>query len=390
MKKLLTVSLFAIMAVSAANADIASTKYVDDAKAGAIATAASDATAKANAAQTAAEAKVTELDSSLSEVAKTGAYADLTGTPTVDSTFSATSDNAATSKAIAGYVNGIKNELSNGNTTAVRGLQEQIDALDDDYVSETEIASYTNTDGMNAAIATAKSEAIADAAEAAKIYIDAAELDASQAAQNTTLQQYADGKASAAQSAAETAAANALNTYKTSNDAAVAAAKKAGDDAQADLNSYKTTNDAAVAEAKKAGTDASAALNAYKTEAATTFMDSDEVSAAIATAVTGDNGALKDYVTTEALEESQTAQNTTLQQYADGKASAAQSAAETAAEAKVTALADGAVKTNTTHITTITTNLGGLNGVEIPVACATGRCALVMENGAAKWETINY
>ena len=167
MKKLLTVSLFAIMAVSAANADIASTKYVDNAKAGAIEAAASDAAAKASAAQTAAEAKVTELDSSLSAVAKTGAYSDLTGTPTVDSTFSATSDNAATSKAIAGYVATVKNELSNGNTQAVAGLQEQINELDDTYVSETEIADYTNTAGMNDAISTAKTEAIEAAAEAA-------------------------------------------------------------------------------------------------------------------------------------------------------------------------------------------------------------------------------
>lgn len=51
---------------------------------------------------------------------------------------------------------------------------------------------------------------------------------------------------------------DALNTYKTDNDAAVAAAKKAGDDAQADLNSYKTTNDEAVAAAKKSGDDAMA------------------------------------------------------------------------------------------------------------------------------------
>ena len=55
-----------------------------------------------------------------------------------------------------------------------------------------------------------------------------------------------------------------FNTYKTSNDSAVAAAKKAGTDAQSDLNSYKTTNDSAVAAAKKAGDDAQADLDAYK------------------------------------------------------------------------------------------------------------------------------
>lgn len=51
---------------------------------------------------------------------------------------------------------------------------------------------------------------------------------------------------------------DALNSYKTTNDEAVAAAKKAGDDAQADLDAYKTTNDEAVAAAKKAGDDAMA------------------------------------------------------------------------------------------------------------------------------------
>ena len=94
-----------------------------------------------------------------------------------------------------------------------------------------------------------------------------------------------------------------FNTYKTANDAAVAAAKKAGDDAQADLddykdtveetyatksaltqtessikqevsstyttqttfNNYKSSNDTAVAAAKKAGTDAQSDLDSYKT-----------------------------------------------------------------------------------------------------------------------------
>ena len=48
-----------------------------------------------------------------------------------------------------------------------------------------------------------------------------------------------------------------LDTYKASNDTAVDAAKKAGDDAQTALNAYKITNDAAV----KANADAIAAIN---------------------------------------------------------------------------------------------------------------------------------
>ena len=62
-----------------------------------------------------------------------------------------------------------------------------------------------------------------------------------------------------------------FNAYKTSNDSAVAAAKKAGDDAQDDLDSYKTTNDTAVANAKKAGDDAQADLDAYKTTVTETY-----------------------------------------------------------------------------------------------------------------------
>ena len=73
-------------------------------------------------------------------------------------------------------------------------------------------------------------------------------------------------------------------TFKETNSQAIATAKQAGDDAAAaleayktdndtrvkavedDLSDYKTTNNAAVAEAKQAGTDAAAALETYKTE----------------------------------------------------------------------------------------------------------------------------
>ena len=58
-----------------------------------------------------------------------------------------------------------------------------------------------------------------------------------------------------------------FNAYKTSNDAAVAAAKKAGTDAQSNLNTYKTSNDAAVAAAKKEGTDAKELANKIDSKA---------------------------------------------------------------------------------------------------------------------------
>ncbi len=276
MKKILTVSLFAMMAVSAANADIASTKFVTDrtgnttftgsvegaadltvavntlagkvdtvagsgegsvsdqidsaledytntagmnsaidaAKQAAITAAANDATKYIDADELAASQGT--QDTTLKAYADAAKEAAIAAIPAVDTTFSASSDNAATSKAIANYVNGIKNELSNGNTAAVNGLQEQIDSLDEDYVSETEIANYTNTTGMEAAIATAKSEAITAAANDAKKYIDESELAASQSAQDTTLKAYADTQATAAKDAAITAA-------KSAGDAAYAA-----------------------------------------------------------------------------------------------------------------------------------------------------------------------
>ena len=266
MKKILTVSLFAMMAVSAANADIASTKFVTDRTGdtqfeGSVAQA-TDLTAAVNAlagkvdtvAGTGQGSVSDQIDSALEDYTNTAgmnsaidaakqaaitaaataaeqyidadelaasqntqdttlkAYADSQATaakdaaiaaiPAVDATFSADSNNAATSKAIATYVNSVKNELSNGNTTAVNNLQEQIDSLDDDYVSETEIANYTNTAGMNSAIDAAKQAAITAAATAAEQYIDADELAASQNTQDTTLKAYADSQATAAKDAA--------------------------------------------------------------------------------------------------------------------------------------------------------------------------------------------
>ena len=106
--------------------------------------------------------------------------------------------------------------------------------------------------------------------------------------------------AATAQAAAEAAQATAdaavkttdFEAFKTTNTAAINAAKKAGDDAQSALDEYKVSNDAAlagvkttadaalpkatydefiktvnadaIADAKKAGTDANAALEAYK------------------------------------------------------------------------------------------------------------------------------
>ena len=68
-----------------------------------------------------------------------------------------------------------------------------------------------------------------------------------------------------------------FNNYKSSNDDAVADAKKAGTDAQTNLNTYKTSNDKAVAAAKKAGTDAQSNLDSYKKTVTNTYASKTEL-----------------------------------------------------------------------------------------------------------------
>ena len=78
---------------------------------------------------------------------------------------------------------------------AVKVNADAIGALNDTYVSEAEMTTFKGEN--TTAIATAKTEAVAAAAEAAKIYIDETELTASQTAQDTELKKYADDKAAA-------------------------------------------------------------------------------------------------------------------------------------------------------------------------------------------------
>ena len=453
MKKILTVSLFAIMAVSAANAEIASTKYVGDQmnlaekianKVTVVNAESTDATyPSAKAVQTALANVKEELSGGVGDLSTTvdGLVGDVA---TIQGQLSAT---GTTGKAIAAAQTQADKGVADAATAQAAAEAAQADAnanadaiskLDTTYVSETEIAAYTNTAGMNSAIATAKSEAIAEAANAAKIYIDADELSASQTAQTTELQTYAETKASAAQTAAEakvtelangavktntesiaainntttgilaqaksyadqkageasgsaSQVASDLTTYIGKNDAAVAAAKQQADKGVADAATAQAAAEAAQADAN-ANADAISKLD-------TTYVSETEIAAytntagmnsAIATAkseaIAEAANAAKIYIDADELSASQTAQTTELQTYAETKASAAQSAAE----AKVTALSEGQVTTNKNNIATITTNLGGLNGIAIPDACTTGRCALVMNAGKAEWETINY
>ena len=266
MKKILTVSLFAIMAVSAANAEIASTKYVDDAKAAAV-----------------------------------GSAKDYT-----DSVFGNTGDDVST---LMSNVDGLQNSIDT--------IQGTLTSMDTAYE-----AADTALDGR----------------------VDTLEAD------NTT---------------------NQTNISTLQSDVA---ALKSGDNSVAKqietaLTNYSTTEEMNTAIANDAvNTVVAGAANG------TILVDNQAVS------ITG----LKSAAFTESSAYD-----------AAGSAAAAQEAA--VAAAKTAGDAAYAVKGtedvasgNTTAINTINTNMGPLAGVTIPDACATGRCALVMEGGAAKWETINY
>ena len=169
MKKILTASLVAIMAVSAANADIASTKYVDD---------------------------------------QTGVSAD--GTFGFEGVISGQTTLAGAVKKIAG-------ELGTGGSVTTQITNALKDATADDFSADVK----TSLGLANTAVQTTTFEnfqstnetAIADAKQEA---IDAAAADATTKANTaeSNAKTYAEQKASAAQAAAEATAAGALASAK--------------------------------------------------------------------------------------------------------------------------------------------------------------------------------
>ena len=153
---------------------------------------------------------------------------------------------------------------------------------------------------------------------------------------------------------------------KSAAEEAIADAKKAGTDVAAALETYKTDNNAAVA-LKANSADVYTKSEVYtKTEAETKFMDSTEVSTAITNAVTGDEGFLKGYSTTEQMNSAiTTAKNAAIQEttnLANGAVATNTAAIATlngddqtegSVAYQVKALEDGAVATNTTAIETL-------------------------------------
>ena len=405
MKKILTVSLFAMMAVSAANADIASTNYVDTAKTAAISTAASDATTKANQAKadaiSAAASDATSKANAAKEAAISAAATDATSKanaakeaaiaaiPAVDSTFSATSDNAATSKAIATYVSS-QLEVLNGDQAAINTSIGELKA---------DIAAINHKD--TGILAQAKADA--------------------------------KSKADAAQSAAEskvTALQNGAVKTNTDNISAMDEAYKAADaalDGRVDtLESDNTTNKSNITNLQTAVNNlntgensvSSQIANALEDYSTTTQMNTAITNNAVNTVVSGsDDGTIAVDGQDVAVKGLGSAAYTESSAYdASGSAATAKSEAIAAAKTETTnqvnALKNGAVKTNTDNITamdkaykdadtatlnsakTFTTEqieaLGKL--ATIDTACAQGvtDCALVIRSGEIKWEKVSY
>lgn len=196
MKKILLSSLLAVMAVTSANAKIASTDYADGvatSKAAAAETAAKSyadgvATAAETAAKTYTNQKIGDLDATtngngvvVTNVTQTDgvvtvtkgniAYSSLTGTPTVDTAMSDSSTNAVQNKVIKSYVDNAINTVEGEIGDGYQKLSDKLKSSD-----TTTQVTEANKDTLYPTVG--KTQKIADAAEAAaeaaaKSYTDA-------------------------------------------------------------------------------------------------------------------------------------------------------------------------------------------------------------------------
>lgn len=179
----------------------------------------------------------------------------------------------ATDAELTAAINSLRTELTGNDGLA--GLTSRVEALENDRVTEQELTNaVSNAESRVAAtyetIANADAvrgrvKALEDHKDDYKAYADQAEAAAIAAAKTETENQvnalsdsikdhdsvdsFADVMTEMAkyQLSGDYATKAEAQGYANAKDSAIAEAKKAGDDAQADLNSYKTTNDAAVA-----------------------------------------------------------------------------------------------------------------------------------------------
>lgn len=179
----------------------------------------------------------------------------------------------ATDAELTAAINSLRTELTGNDGLA--GLASRVKALEDDRVTEQELtdavsgaetrvaATYETI--VNADLVRGRVKALEDHKDDYKAYADQAEADAIASAKTETENQvkalsdsikdhdsvdsFADVMTEMAkyQLSGDYATKAEAQGYANAKDSAIAEAKKAGNDAQADLNSYKTTNDAAVA-----------------------------------------------------------------------------------------------------------------------------------------------
>ena len=397
MKKILTVSLFAMMAVSAANADIASTNYVGDqikATAGTL----NDLTTTAKGNLVGA---INEVDANIGTVTFTeGGSAkeasnlteaiNLIDAKLMSTSNSLTGDITSRINELDGEIDAINNASTGILAQAKADAKSKADAAQSAAESKVTAlqdgAVKTNTDNI-----TAMDKAYKDADTALGNRLTTAEgditaLETSLSETGTTGKAIADNKKAiaamdTAYKAADTALDGRVDTLESDN----TTNKSNITNLQTAVNNLNTGTNSVSNQIAKA-------LEVYST---TEEMNTAITNNAVNTVESGsDNGTIAVDGQDVAVTGLGSAAYTASSAY-DAAGSAATAKSEAVATAKtettnqVNALKNGAVKTNTDNITTITTNLGGLNGVTIPAACQTGRCALVMEAGKAKWETIN-
>lgn len=439
MKKILTVSLVAMMAVTAANADIASTKYVDDRT--------GDITGLTTTTKTSLTAAVNELNTtvtSLNTGASTGVATQITNA-LKGATANDFSDGvkASLGKADTAVQTTAFETFKTDNSEAIADAkQEAIDAAALDATTKAnaaESAAKTYADGLKTTIDAEYAAADAATLQSAKTYADG-----KASAAESSAKTYAEGQASAAQTAAEKTAGDALAAAKLELEGKItqagtnttqlatrvetiekSAAYTSGIDsdkvaqietnktgvaanlasieainngetgilaqAKADATSKANAAQAAAEKTAKDYTDAEVlkttnALAEYKTEAANTFMDSKEVGDAITAAVNSETGALKAYSTTEqmnaAIKDANDAQTASIKTaYEAADATTLQSAQTYADQAEADAISTA--KTFTTEeITKI------INAAEMTDGTKVLTLKIDGETKTLGWETI--
>lgn len=277
MKKILTASLVAMMAVTAANADIASTKYVSDQTGSTVAFKAGDFGTGIAKDATNLKAAVTAISDAVAGLSGNGTGSvgdqidtkidtfeeDVIGTVTEGKTVTEMISDAQA--AAEGKVTALENGQVKTNKEDIANLK----------TSKLDVSTY-NADKPTFELKANKlnaTDSLVTANQTDDKFMSAA---GTMAAINQAKDELSSGTAESISNINTTL--NQVKTLAEGNESAI-------ETLEGTVNTNKTA--------------AETALNDYKTEAAATFMDSGEVSAAITAAVTNpESGALKNYSTT--------------------------------------------------------------------------------------------